>query len=52
MSLILDFGWYGFGVASGPIRSVSLGVIRIGISIPALDKLLAREAAAKRAEAR
>ena len=48
-TLSLDVGWYGFGYDRQAMYYLSLGVVRLGLSIPALDRVLHREAAARRA---
>ena len=49
LTITIDIGWYGFGVHRDSIPYLSLGLIRLGLSIPALDRVLHREAAARRA---
>ncbi|UZO91733.1 hypothetical protein [Roseomonas mucosa] len=48
LSIILDLGWYGFGWSSGPYYTVSLGILRLGLSVPALDRLMAQTVKAVR----
>ena len=46
LSIILDVGLYWPGVELRPIFRISLVVVRIGLSIPALDRLLHEQAEA------
>ncbi|MCK8788301.1 hypothetical protein M0638_28520 [Roseomonas sp. NAR14] len=44
LTIMLDVGWYGLGLTTRPVFYLSLGIVRLGVSIPALDRLLRREA--------
>ena len=49
LTITIDIGWYGFGYDRQAMHYLSLGLVRLGLSIPALDRVLHREAAARRA---
>lgn len=48
LSIILDLGWFGFGWSSGPYYTVSLGIMRFGLSVPSFDRLMAQTVKAVR----